>query len=93
MEEGAGIPMCITKVGKVLSVSNGRAEVEYFGANDLGDVDVSVVRGVAKGAFVEVFGDLALSVLSAAEAKRRKEVWEEVTKAAMMPSPRRRAKP
>jgi hydrogenase maturation factor len=84
--------MCITKVGKVLSVSKGRAEVEFFGADDVGDVDVSVVSGVAKGAFVEVFGDLALSVLSAAEARRRKAVWEEVRKAAMMPSPRRGAR-
>jgi len=84
--------MCITKVGKVLSTSKGRAEVEFFGANDVGDVDVSVVGGVAEGAFVEVFGDLALSVLSRAEAKRRKAVWEEVRKAAMMPPPRRGAK-
>jgi hydrogenase maturation factor len=82
--------MCITKVGKVLSVKDGRAEVQFFGGNDLGDVDVSVVGGVAKGTFVEVFGDLALSVLSAAEAKRRKAVWEEVRRAAIMPPPRRR---
>jgi len=83
--------MCITKVGKVLSLKEGRAEVEFFGDNDLGDVDVSVVRGVSKGAFVEVFGDLALSVLSPAEARRRKAVWEEVRKAAIMPPARRGA--
>ncbi|HYC11810.1 MAG TPA: HypC/HybG/HupF family hydrogenase formation chaperone [Nitrososphaerales archaeon] len=85
--------MCITKVGKVLSAGKGRAQVEFFGAGDLGDVDVSVVGGVTEGAFVEVFGDLALSVLSPAEARRRKAVWDEVRKAAMMPSPRRRARP
>ncbi|HME18978.1 MAG TPA: HypC/HybG/HupF family hydrogenase formation chaperone [Nitrososphaerales archaeon] len=85
--------MCITKVGKVLSVSRGRAEVEFFGMEDVGDVDVSVVGGVSKGAFVEVFGDLALSVLSPAEAKRRKAVWEEVRNAAIMPSVRKGARP
>jgi len=85
--------MCITKVGKVLSSSKGKAEVEFFGAGDVGEVDVSVVGGVTKGAFVEVFGDLALSVLSPSEAKRRKAVWDEVRKAALMPSPRRGARP
>ena len=85
--------MCITKVGKVISVRKGRAEVEFLGAGGLGDVDVSVIGGVANGTFVEVFGDLALSVLSAAEAKRRKAVWDEVRKAAMMPSPRRGGRP
>ena len=71
-------------------MKGGKARVEFFGAGDLGDVDVSVVGGVAKGAFVEVFGELALSVLGPAEAKRRKAVWEEVRKAAIMPPPRRR---
>ena len=66
---------------------------QFFGAGDVGEVDVSVVGGVTKGAFVEVFGDLALSVLSTSEAKRRKAVWDEVRKAALMPSPRRGARP
>jgi hydrogenase maturation factor len=85
--------MCITRVGKVLAVRGGRADVEFFDGKDVGDVDVSVVGSPAKGAFVEVFGDLALSVISSAEAKRRKAVWDEVRKAAMMPEPRRRARP
>lgn len=84
--------MCITRVGKVLVVRDGWAEVEFFGREETGDVDVSVVGGVAKGAFVEVFGDLALSVLSASEAKRRKAIWEEVSRAAIIAPPRRGGK-
>ena len=73
--------MCITRAGKAVSVSNGRARVEFFDGKALDDVDVSVVSA-KKGAFVEVFGNLALSVLSASEARARKRAWREVRKAA-----------
>jgi hydrogenase maturation factor len=81
--------MCITRVGKVLSVSQGRAEVEFFDGKDVGDVDASLVGAVKKGVFVEVFGSLALSVLSTSEARRRRALWNEVRKAAMMPPAQR----
>ena len=74
--------MCITRVGKVLSVAEGKVEVEFFDGKESGDVDASLLQGVKKGAFVEVFGNLALSLLSVAEAKRRKALWKEVMKAA-----------
>jgi hydrogenase maturation factor len=66
----------------VLEVSEGRATVEFFDGRDLGDVDLSVVRA-KEGAYVEVFGSMALSVLTAAEARRRKKAWRIVKKAAM----------
>lgn len=87
-----GIAMCITRVGRVLSVSEGKAEVEFFDENALGEVDVSVVGGAPKGAYLEVYGNLALSILSAAEARRRKVVWKEVRKAALMPPLRRKSR-
>ncbi len=74
--------MCVTRAGKVTSVSNGRARVDFFDGRALDDVDVSMVRAKA-GEFVEVFGNLALSVLSASEARNRKRAWEVVRKAAM----------
>ena len=82
--------MCITRVGKVLSVSQDRAKVEFFDGRDSGEVDTSLVPGVRKGSFVEVFGSLALSVLSVSEARRRKALWNEVMAAAMMPPPQGR---
>jgi len=72
--------MCVTRAGKVVSTSRGSARVEFFDGRALDDVDVSVVDA-KKGAFVEVFGNLALGVLSPAEAKRRKQAWAEVAKA------------
>ncbi len=77
--------MCITRVGKVVSVTGGVADVEFVDGRGSGGVDVSVIGGVAKGTYVEVFGNLALSVLTPAEARRRRTAWKEVRKAAMVP--------
>ncbi len=73
--------MCITRVGKTVSVSKGRARVEFFDGRALDDVDVSVVKA-GKGEFVEVFGNLALSVLTPSEARVRRKAWGDVRKAA-----------
>ncbi len=77
--------MCINRVGKVLQVAEGRARVEFFDSKVLGDVDVSLVGSIQKGGFVEVFGNLALSALSAADARRRKQAWAEIKRAAVVP--------
>jgi len=77
--------MCVTRAGKVASVSNGRARVDFFDGRALDDVDVSVVKA-KKGEFVEVFGNLALSVLSASEARNKKKAWEAIRKA-VTPAP------
>jgi len=74
--------MCVTRAGKVVSAAEGRARVEFFDGRALDDVDVSMV-GARKGEFVEVFGNLALSVLSASEARSKKKAWEEVRRAVM----------
>ena len=63
-----------------MSVSGGKARVEFFDGRVLDDVDLSVARAT-KGEFVEVFGNMALSVLTRAEARTRKKAWAEVTKA------------
>ena len=74
--------MCVTRAGKVVSASKGRARVEFFDGRALDDVDLCVVNA-QKGDFVEVFGNLALSVLSPSEARSKKKAWAEVRKAAM----------
>ena len=73
--------MCVTRVGRVLSVSDGRASVEFFDGRSAAGVDTSMV-GAKPGAFVEVFGNLALSVITASDARRRKSAWREIRAAA-----------
>lgn len=80
--------MCITRVGKVISSLKGRASVEFFDGRSLDGVDVSLVEA-AQGDFVEVFGNLALSVVSPSDAKRRRAAWKEVREAAIVVLPKR----
>jgi len=72
--------MCVTRPGKAVSVSGGRARVEFFDGRAMDDVDVTLANA-KKGDFVEVFGNMALSVLTASEARARKKVWGEVRRA------------
>lgn len=75
--------MCITRVGKVRSTAQGFATVDFFDGRALDGVDLSMV-GATRGDFVEVFGNLALSVLSSSEAKIRRAAWKEIRKAAII---------
>jgi hydrogenase maturation factor len=74
--------MCITRAGRVVEASSGRGRVDFFDGRSLDDVDLSVV-GAKKGAYVEVFGNMALSVLSETEARNRRNAWKTVRRAAM----------
>ncbi len=75
--------MCVTRAGRAVAVSNGRARVEFFDGRALDGVDVTLVKA-KKGEFVEVFGNMALSVLSASEARARKKAWAEVRRGAAL---------
>ena len=75
--------MCLTRVGRVAKVSRGRALVEFFDGRSLEGVDVSMVE-VGKGAYVEVFGGLAMSRLGRSEAESRRRAWNEVSRAAAL---------
>ncbi len=72
--------MCVTRAGRVASIAGGRARVEFFDGRSLDDVDLSLVKA-RKGEFVEVFGNMALTVLTASEARIRKKAWAEIRKA------------
>jgi hydrogenase maturation factor len=74
--------VCIARVGKVLRVRDGKGRVEFFDGRTLEGVVLSVARAEA-GDYVEVFGDLALSVLSPDEARRRRSAWREVRAASL----------
>jgi hydrogenase maturation factor len=72
--------MCVTRAGKAVAVSEGKARVEFFDGRALDGVDVSMVNA-GKGEFVEVFGNLALSVLTPAEARTKKRAWTALRRA------------
>ena len=59
---------------------DGKARVAFFDGRSLDGVDVSVVSA-HRGAYVEVFGNLALSILGQSEAKERRKAWEVIKKA------------
>lgn len=71
--------MCIARVGKVLRVDHGSATVTFFDGGTSRNVDVSVA-GAQEGSYVEVYSNLALSVLTAREARARKAAWQSVRK-------------
>jgi hydrogenase maturation factor len=72
--------MCITRVGKILSITGSMARVEFLDDKAIRDIDVSMVEGIRKNAFVEVFADSALTILTAREAQWRKKLWLEMRK-------------
>jgi|GEM_PF-651515 hydrogenase maturation factor len=71
--------MCISRVGKIVDIQGNRARIEFFDGRTSDQVDISMLMPKT-GAFVEVFGNLALSELTNAEAKRRLAAWNELRK-------------
>jgi hydrogenase maturation factor len=71
--------MCITRVGKVLRIEKSGATVSFFDGATSQNVDVTVA-GAQEGSYVEVFGNLALSVLTPREARARKTAWQSIRK-------------
>jgi hydrogenase maturation factor len=80
--------MCIARVGKVMTTSQWRASVDFFDGRALDGVDISMVAA-ARGDFVEVFGNLALSVITPSDAKKRRAAWKEIREAAIVTLPKR----
>jgi hydrogenase maturation factor len=70
--------MCVTRVGKILSITGRRAMVEFLDDKVTRDIDVSMIDGVKKNSYVEVFGDSALTRLTTSEAHWRKKLWLEL---------------
>lgn len=74
--------MCITKVAKVLNKNGKRALVIFLGDDVNKDIDISMLSNVRKNSYVEVFSDIALSVLTPKEALARRKLWVELRKIA-----------
>ena len=70
--------MCVTRVGKILSITGSMAKVEFLDDKVTRDIDVSMIEGIKKNSFVEVFADSALTRLTAKEALWRKKLWLEM---------------
>lgn len=70
--------MCITRVGKVVSLNKPKATVKLLGDGKVvEDIDVSMID-VELNSYVEVYANLALGTLSTKEANARKRAWLEV---------------
>ena len=72
--------MCITRVGRVLSITGTEAKVEFLDDKATRQIDVSMIEGIKKNSFVEVFADSALTTLTPKEAQWRKKLWLEMRK-------------
>ena len=70
--------MCVTRVGKILSITGSMAKVEFLDDKVTRDIDVSMIEGIKKNSFVEVFADSALTRLTPKEALWRKKLWLEM---------------
>ena len=73
--------MCVTRVGRVISTRGKKARIQFFDGRTSDEVDISV-SPARRGSYVEIFGSVALSVLSPTEARRREAVWQQIKKAA-----------
>ena len=70
--------MCVTRVGRILSINGVRAEVRFFDGGLVDDVDVSTLKKILKGEYIEVFNNIALSKLRTSEVRTRKEAWRSI---------------
>jgi hydrogenase maturation factor len=72
--------LCITRVGKIISLKEERATVRLLGDERIvEDIDVSIIKAKLNS-FVEVYANLALRKLTLKEAEERKLAWVEVTR-------------
>jgi hydrogenase maturation factor len=69
--------MCVTRVAKVVSIEGNSAFVKFLDDKETRKIDISMVK-VEKNSYVEVFADSALDLLTANEARWRKNLWLEM---------------
>ena len=71
--------MCVTRVGRVLSIQGTVASVLYLDDLIVDEVDVSMVRA-KKGSFVEVFADQAIGRITKREAEFKRDLRLEMSR-------------
>jgi hydrogenase maturation factor len=74
--------MCITRVGRVLSIQGAIASVLYLDNLVVDDVDVSMVRA-KKGSYVEVFAEQAIGRITKKEAEFKRDLRLEMNRLRM----------
>ena len=73
--------MCISRIGKILSVNKSKARVQLLGDDRIvDDIDISMIEAKVDS-FVEVFANIALTTISLREAMKRKKMWVAVMNA------------
>jgi hydrogenase expression/formation protein HypC len=68
--------MCLAVPGEVVSIENGRGEVDFFGVKRL--VDLRLVEEVSVGDYVLVHAGCAIQVIPPEEALETKRLFEEM---------------
>ncbi|HXQ92388.1 MAG TPA: HypC/HybG/HupF family hydrogenase formation chaperone [Nitrososphaerales archaeon] len=67
--------MCISRIGKVLSTNKTKAKVQLLGDDRIvDDIDITMISAKVDS-YIEVFSNIALSVISPREAMKRKKMW------------------
>jgi hydrogenase expression/formation protein HypC len=71
-----GLPMCLAVPGEVVTMENGRGEVDFLGVKRL--VDLRLVEGVKIGDYVLVHAGCAIQVIPPEEARETQKLFEEM---------------
>ena len=71
--------MCVTRVGKVVSVQGTTASVLYLDSGTVGDVDVSMVDA-KRNAYVEIFAEQAIGRITKKEAEFKRDLRLELNR-------------
>jgi hypothetical protein len=69
--------MCVTRVGKVISVQGTRAIVRILDTGAIADINVSLVDA-KKNAYLEIFADSAIGSLNKREAEWKSKIRSEL---------------
>lgn len=69
--------MCLTRVGRIVSIEGGRAEISYLDNREKTEVDVSMVDA-RRGSYVEIFANVAIGRITKKEADHRRALQLEL---------------
>lgn len=69
--------MCLTRVGRIVNVDGSRAKISYLDNHETSTVDVSMV-GARRGAYVEIFANVAIGRITKKEADQRRALQLEL---------------
>ena len=71
------VPMCVTRVARILSIEDGRATVRYLDSAETAEVDTTMVDA-RKGSYLEIFAGTAIGCITKKEAEFKRALRLEV---------------